>query len=301
MDFGRLENISNIECSLPPDHKGISKVLGNTFNPGIEIYVGCPIWADKSWVGKIYPKNAKEKDFLSHYSRQFNSIELNATHYKIPDEAIISKWRESVSEKFKFCPKVPQVISHSRDILMFIDNMHEFIARISQLKENLGTVFLQLSPYFNHGKLASLIKFLDSLPKSIDLSVELRHPSWFDNNISLNILSNYLYKNKLGLVITDVSGRRDVLHQRLTNKTAFIRFTGNNLHPTDYKRMDEWVIRLKKWIEMGLEKLYFFIHTANKSLNPELVCYFIERFNEATDMYIKPPLLIVQSKQEKLL
>jgi len=73
----------------------------------------------------------------------------------------------------------------------------------------------------------------------------------------LNTFSNYFYKNNLTLLLTDTAGRRDVLHQRLTSKTAFIRFVANDLHATDYKRMDEWITRLKNWIDNGLEEIYF--------------------------------------------
>ena len=37
----------------------------------------------QEWVGKVYPEKTKEKDFLQYYVQHYNSIELNATHYKI--------------------------------------------------------------------------------------------------------------------------------------------------------------------------------------------------------------------------
>ena len=59
----------------------------------------------------------------------------------------------------------------------------------------------------------------------------------------------------MGAVITDTAGRRDCVHQRLTTPFAFIRFVGNNLHPTDYSRMDDWVERIQEWFDQGLERV----------------------------------------------
>lgn len=105
-------------------------------------------------------------------------------------------------------------------------------------------------------------------------------------------MCNYFYKNKLTLLITDTIGRRDVLHQRLTSKVAFIRFVANDLHPTDYLRMQEWIIRLKHWIDNGLEELYFFIHTPTHALMPEIAIYFMTEFNKHTGLNVRLPKMI---------
>ena len=86
-------------------------------------------------------------------------------------------------------------------------------------------------------------------------------------------------KRNIGTVITDTSGRRDAVHQCLTTNSAFIRFDGNELHKTDFTRIDEWAVRIKQWIDRGLETVYFFHHTPTKSLTPELSNHFLERMN----------------------
>ncbi len=279
MHFGRLDDLSKVDFSLPEDHMSISKVLKGGKKTDIEIYSGCPIWSDKRWVGTVYPFDAKEKDFLRYYSHQFSAI--NATHYKMPTSITIAKWKAETPKHFKFCPKVPQVISHASDPTEFTGMLIEFIEILKDLGENLGVMFLQLPPYFDTRRLQVLINLLDNVPDGTPLAVEFRHESWFKGNaFAFKDICNYLYKKRLGTVITDTSGRRDAIHQRLTNTTAFIRFTANNLHPTDYDRIDVWVDRLIHWIEMGLEKLYFFPHTPDKSFNPELVYYFLYKMNE---------------------
>ncbi|HYG52993.1 MAG TPA: DUF72 domain-containing protein [Flavobacteriales bacterium] len=290
MQFGRLENITSVDFGFPPTHPGTEKILGGTRNQNFNVYVGAPIWNDPGFKGKIYPEKARDKDFVKYYGQQFNCIELNATHYRIPEASTIQRWVNAVPEKFKFCPKIHQDISHSENINQCIPAMKAFYERIAGFGSKLGTCFLQLPPTFEAKKMDALRSFLDNCPIR-DLAIELRHESWFLDIDALNQFCNYLYKNNFSLNITDVAGRRDVLHQRLTNKTAFIRFVANNLHSTDFKRMDDWVDRLKAWINSGLENVYFFVHTPDKSLVPELAIYFIHRLNHAATLSLTPPTI----------
>src|SRR6266516_5066125 len=81
------------------------------------IYVGCAKWGRKEWIGKIYPEKTREADFLKEYVKHFNSIELNATHYKMPTHEIIKGWGNIVAGlDFKFSPKIYKGISHFSDL-----------------------------------------------------------------------------------------------------------------------------------------------------------------------------------------
>jgi uncharacterized protein YecE (DUF72 family) len=278
MKFGRLTDISTANLTLPPDHPMTSEVLRKSTTPP-KIYVGCPVWGDKRFVGKIYPKGTKAKDFLKVYSTKFNAIELNATGYGIPSYADVEAWKNEVVDGFVFCPKVSRPISHvsplAKDkaaLKLFCNNMYAFA-------EHLGTVFLQLPPYFSSQRLPELLKFFDQWDKTLPLHVELRHPDWFENREILDTLFEAMRERNIGTVITDPSGRRDVLHQCLTTSSAFIRFDAHDLHPTDFTRLDEWAERIKQWIDSGLQQLYFFVHTPEKHLTPDLSNYFVKRLN----------------------
>jgi uncharacterized protein YecE (DUF72 family) len=289
MKFGRLENIEAIDFSLPPDHAGIKKVLGGQRSSRIAAYVGSVVWADENLVKKIYPDKAGTKNYVKYYGKQFNTIELNATHYRVPDKETVKRWVEAVPDDFRFCPKVHESISHTQNISQSIELAKNFNDTIQAFGNKLGTSFLQLPPTFNTKGLNYLLDFLDGNPIR-KLAIELRHENWFEEgNEELKTLCNYLYKNNIALVITDVSGRRDVLHQRLTNKTTFIRFVANDLHPTDYIRMNEWVQRIDCWIQQGLEEFYFFMHSPDKGLTAELAVYFINRLAKVSGIEIRCP------------
>ncbi|MEZ4905865.1 MAG: DUF72 domain-containing protein [Spirosomataceae bacterium] len=123
---------TSIYCANPPSSFAY---------PSPQCFVGPPIWANKQWVGKIYPSNAKEKDFLYYYTRQFNTIELNVTHYQIPNEATVQRWKEAAHKDFRFCPKWPQEISHDRQLIGCEALSQAFTQAVLGLGENLGTTF----------------------------------------------------------------------------------------------------------------------------------------------------------------
>ncbi|RZA02049.1 MAG: DUF72 domain-containing protein [Moraxellaceae bacterium] len=115
MEFGKVpaSELSRLQFQLPADDPRTELALKMKPRKGsARIGVGAPVWGVKGWEGKVYPLGTDTKDFLHHYSRQFNSIELNTTHYRIPDLETIRRWRAATPEGFRFCPKFPQSISH---------------------------------------------------------------------------------------------------------------------------------------------------------------------------------------------
>lgn len=89
-----------------------------------------------------------------------------------------------------------------------------------------------------------------------------------------------LKKLKLGAVITDVAGRRDCAHMYLTVPKTFIRYVGNSLHKTDYKRISEWADRIKYRLDNELKELYFFMHMHDRAKSRELTVYPAKKLNE---------------------
>ncbi|NEM96485.1 DUF72 domain-containing protein [Pontibacter burrus] len=301
MDFGKLQTIAHVDFTLPADNAGTQVVLQQHKQEAKpEVYIGLPVWVNKAWAGSIYPASMREKDSLLWYGRQFNTIELNSTHYHIPGPTTIDRWRNSVPRGFKFCPKFPQLISHEGPLRNTQSITTAFFEAIAGLEDNLGSSFLQLPPYFGPDQLPDLEAFLRFIPESIPVTIEFRHPDWFTDEVAGQELFELLEKYEVGTVITDVAGRRDVLHMRLTTPAAMIRFVGNGLHPTDYSRIDAWVQRLKLWFDSGLQQLYFFVHEPDNTLAPELAIYLIGQLNEVCGLNLKVPKKYIQPVQGEL-
>jgi uncharacterized protein YecE (DUF72 family) len=297
MEFGKVEPqaLDSIDFSLPPDPPETTVVLQKAKQENTataQIFVGCAKWGRKDWVGQIYPRGTKEGDFLSHYAKHFNCIELNATFYRMPTAAQTAGWKSKVGKDFKFCPKFTDQISHLKRLKDVEALTDRFLQGVSGFGENLGPVFLMPHPGMGPKALETIEAFLAAMPKDIKVFVELRHPEWFQNKEAFDKISGVFEKYQTGSIITDASGRRDCAHMRLTTPEAFIRFVGNGLHPTDYTRVDAWVQRMKHWMQAGIETIYFFMHQHDEIHSPVLSKYVIQQLNKECGTHIPEPVFV---------
>src|SRR5215211_1546790 len=96
MDFGRVPELNDVDFKLPPEPLFNKAILKGTPAKNPLVYIGCAKWGRKEWIGKIYPKGTKDAQFLDEYVKHYNSIELNASHYKLYKPADIQKWIDKV-------------------------------------------------------------------------------------------------------------------------------------------------------------------------------------------------------------
>jgi uncharacterized protein YecE (DUF72 family) len=281
MDFGKLPSVEGFDFRLPPEPPQNAEVLEKLRprrGPG-KVYIGVTGYNQKEWLGKWYPGGVREGQFLRHYGAQFNTIEHNTTHYRIPDAPTVERWRTEVPEDFRYCPKIPQAISHARALGLYDPALiAQFANAIRPLGPNLGCCFLQLPPYFALDQLGLLESFLRVFPRDLPLAVEARHESFFTGGPDSDAYFQLLHGYNVTAVITDVAGRRDVLHLRLTNGRTMIRFVGNGLHPSDFSRVEQWADRLGPWLRQGLREVYFFCHEPGNILAPDLAAFVSDYF-----------------------
>ena len=286
MKFGKVDDPGSIDFTLPPDHPD-TKILLNSkaIKAKPQLYVGCAKW-NKQDLKNFYPRGTKDE--LGYYSRQFNSIELNATFYRLFPKDQFEKWYEKVPADFKFFPKVTQNISHLKRLINASELLPEYLDHTLLLKEKLGCIFLQMHNNFQPKNWDRVEKFVAAWPKEVPFAIEFRHTDWFNEELVAEKLYHLLETNDIANVLVDTAGRRDIMHMRMTNSEAFIRFVGAN-HPTDYERLDDWVARLGVWIEEGISKIDFFIHQNVEKESPLLATHFIKKMNEKYDFDLHLP------------
>lgn len=291
MEYGKVEEkiLNTLDLSLPKDHKQTTEILAKqkpTIKP--KINVGLAKWGIPEWVGKLYPKKTKAKDFLPEYAKQFNCIEFNAIFYKLPPISQIKDWKSKVGKDFKFCPKFHAGLTHIKRLKDFQGELDKFLEVAHELDKNLGPVFLMPHPQMGEKHVETIQMFLEGLPKELDVFVEFRHKEFMQKKL-MDEMYPWLQKKKVGTIITDTAGIREGVHMRLTTPETFIRFVGNSLHKSDYTRIDDWVKRLKQWHAKGLKESYFFMHMHDERYSPELSKYLIEQLNKKCGTSIKVP------------
>ncbi len=296
MKFGKIDHPEREKFILPIDHPDTAtqlqknKVSCEQVHHKPRVYVGCAKWNSQD-LKNFYPLGTKDE--LSYYSTQFNSIELNATFYRIFPASVFAGWKNKTPDDFVFFPKIPEVISHRKRLNGIDRYVEEFLFNASSLDSKLGTVFLQMKDNFSPKTMNDLVNFVQRWDKTFSLAIELRHTDWFNDTTVASQLYQLYEQYAITNVITDTAGRRDLLHMRLTTPIAFIRYVGAN-HDSDYNRLDDWIDRLKLWTEQGLSQICFFVHQNHELESPLLAQYFIKMVNEKLGCDLTVPATLPQ-------
>lgn len=284
MKFGKVDHPELVDFSLPPDNPNNKLVWGGKPQPNFNVFVGCAKW-NKTELKNFYPRGTKDE--LAYYSTKFNSIELNATFYRIFPKPTFEGWKNKTPDTFKFFPKVFQNISHYNRLKDCDNLVTQYADAVATLEDKLGCCFLQLHSNFGPKHLDNVATFLSKWPKAIPLAVEFRHEDWY-NDENESKLCDLLVKHNIAHILVDTAGRRDLMHMHFTNNTAFVRFVGAN-HPSDITRLETWVDRIALWKEQGLENLYFFVHQNMEVESPMLAGKFIRELNQRFNLSLPGP------------
>lgn len=263
MKYGYLDDVKNVDFLIPEGPAYFNDFIPYPQQEKLEFYIGSSVWADKDFKGHFYPEKTAQKNFLLEYGKQFNTVEVNATRYGTPKSSTLETWKNSVTDDFRFSFKMPQIISVRKNLLDkdVLSRLEEFVIAMDKMGPKAGTTFILLQNNFNESRLEELNSFLSYLPIEQQYAVEIRNPSFNQSKE----LAEVLFKNNVANVITDTAGEREVVSKLVTNNTAFIRFVGNGLVDSDYKRIDYWVNQFKIWQEQGVRKFYCLHHQPNQN------------------------------------
>jgi uncharacterized protein YecE (DUF72 family) len=259
----------------------------------MNLYIGCPIWSWKGWVGNFYPEGTKPSEFLHEYTRRLTTVEGNTTFYAVPAQKTLEGWAEEMPPTFRFCPKVPKAISHEGKLMDNVERAREFINIMSQLGTRLGPMFLQLPPRYSPKLLSDLKAFLALWPPAVRLAVEVRHLDWFDSphDESLNQL---LSEHNMARVTIDTRPIRDLngdeilvgsVYQSLlearerkpdvpvvpkrTSDFIFVRYIGHPEIEVNNPYLEEWANYFIPQLQQGAD-VYMFCHSPNNFAAPWL-------------------------------
>jgi uncharacterized protein YecE (DUF72 family) len=183
--------------------------------------IGCSGWSYEGWKGNFYPKDMENKDYLSYYSKFFKFVEIDSTYYHIPSRSSVRSWKDKTPEDFKFSLKFPKVITHEKKLEDVVKPLSILFYSLEPLIEKTLTLLIQLPPFLSEKKgfnpLQGMIRHLD---KRFRYSLEVRHSSWFNDN-----LYDLLRENNISLVWSV----RDKLVSPsiVTSDQVYLRFIGD--------------------------------------------------------------------------
>jgi uncharacterized protein YecE (DUF72 family) len=273
MEFGRVEDPTQVDFTLPPDPPGNAGVLSGVPSADFALHLGLTGWREKSWRGDLYPDRLGFKEMLSAYAGSFPAVELNATFYAIPGPEQIQRWTGAVNGPFHFCPKVPRAISHARSPGGQTLLLEELGMALRLFGPHLGEVFMQLPPHLGVSRQQVLVDFCAAWPRDMSLSIEVRDERLLSSPEALACLQ----AAGMGLVLTDTAGHRELVHMRLLQPRMLIRFVAVGDRGIDDHRLAEWVRRLQVWQQSGIGPVYFFFHEPDNQYAPGLARRFVDQ------------------------
>ena len=134
------------------------------------------------WSGVFYPESLVSSDYLEHYAKHFDAVELDTTFYATPPLERVQKWAEATPDDFRFAAKAPKAVTHEASLDRGVNAMVDFISVMRRgMGEKLGVILLQFPPSFAAREgMPKLERFLRGLPNDVELAAEFRHASWWD-------------------------------------------------------------------------------------------------------------------------
>jgi len=183
-----------------------------------QIHIGCSGWVYRHWRGAFYPEDLPQKSWFAHYAKHFDTVEINASFYRVPIRKTFEGWREKAPPGFRYAVKVNRFITHNKKLLDCIETIEEFIELARLLGPALGPLLYQLPPSL-HRNDNRLAEFLEHLPRDLEHVVEFRHSSWYDEEV-LALLD----RHGVGFVAHDLVGVASPFWA--SGRTAYVRFHG---------------------------------------------------------------------------
>ena len=208
------------------------------------IRIGCSGWVYDHWRGRVYPEGLPQRRWLERYAELFDTVEVNATFYRLARPATVAAWVEGTPPGFLFALKASRYLTHVRRLQDLGRGLERFYASIEPLVESpkLGPILWQLPENF-HRDDERLAAALSRLPPGRHC-FEFRHESWFAPDVYA-----LLREHGAALVVGDTPARPFQAHE-LTAHWAFVRFHhGSRGRRGNYsdRELEEWAERLAAW------------------------------------------------------
>ncbi|MDX1672257.1 MAG: DUF72 domain-containing protein [Balneolaceae bacterium] len=225
-----------------------------------DLFIGTSGWSYDEWVGDFYPDRTSKSDMLEEYVTHFNSVEINATFYRLPFENMVKGWHNKAPENFTYAVKGSRQITHYDKLdtdHKQIDRLHD---RMKQLGDHLGPFLWQLPPSLERDD-GLLDSFLQMLPEDRRHAFEFRHPSWFEEDI-YKILEDH-GAAPVWISSDDLPDQKEVttdfVYGRLHGLTSGYSYT------YDREELKPWADSVREILESGKDAYLYFNNTGGNA------------------------------------
>ncbi len=221
--------------------------------PVATIRIGTSGWHYRHWVGPVYPDGTPSPDFFALYARRFDTVELNATFYRLPNPETVDEWRAAAPAGFAFACKASRYITHMKKLKDPEQSISRFFAAVDRLADRLGPILFQLPPRWSVD-VDRLDTFLRALPDGHRYAFELRDPSWFAPAVY-----DVLARHDAAFCLYDLAGR--AVPEEITTNFVYVRLHGPGeayAGRYDDAALTDWADRMIAWTAGGTSVWCYF-------------------------------------------
>ncbi len=216
--------------------------------------IGCSGWNYDDWRGRLYPEREPRRRWLELYAERFDTVEVNATFYRLPTRTAVAGWVAQTPASFEFSIKASRYLTHVKRLNGVGEGIRRFYERLEPLldADRLGPVLWQLPANF-HRDDRRLDDWLSALPAGRH-TIEFRHRSWFSPAVM-----QALRDHQVALTIGDHPAR-DFQTRIATAPWRFVRFhygargANGNYSATELRT---WARRIAQWRRRTSVYAYF--------------------------------------------
>jgi uncharacterized protein YecE (DUF72 family) len=223
-----------------------------------KLHVGTMGWSYDFWKGNFYPD--EPENLLTEYSKNFDTVEVDNTFYRIPSMDNVRKWKEETPVDFIFSAKFPRKITHIKMLQDCHEELEVFIEHMSLMGNKLGPMLIQLPPGFKPEMSEILKDFLAALPEKYRFAVEVRNKKWLDEKFY-----DMLRDNKVALTLIDHPWMPPM--DTITADFTYIRWVGDRkkvkgtlgkVERDRSKEIKEWMVKIKRFLDNSIEVFGYF-------------------------------------------
>jgi uncharacterized protein YecE (DUF72 family) len=222
----------------------------------VTIRIGTSGWSYDHWAGVLYPHGLPTGHRRDFYASRFSTVELNASFYRWPRDTSFALWRERLPEGFRMSVKAPRGLTHAKKLYAPESWVPRITAAWHELGDKRGVLLVQLPPTLERDD-ARLDYFLASLPNWVRVAVELRHATWYHEDVF-----RLLERHNAAYCV--MSGANLPCVVRATADIVYVRLHGpdyNHLYAGSYSDADLrwWSDRAIEW-ESAAKDVYFYFN-----------------------------------------
>jgi uncharacterized protein YecE (DUF72 family) len=149
----------------------------------IKTWIGCSGFHYKEWKDIFYPKGLPQSKWFDHYTRHFNTIELNTTFYRFPQLRFLQNWYDKSPNPYRFSVKAPRLITHYKQFKDSQRMISDFYGTCRDgLRDKLGCVLFQLPSLIKYSE-AFLERIIENMDPAFINVIEFRDASWWRSKV----------------------------------------------------------------------------------------------------------------------